>query len=216
MGVRVMMMAAAMMLLAGCSATGGSVGGSVAGASPLLTTQNADDVPVVEEDAPVLDDAAKDDLVKPEEEAAPVKNVLFMRGLTDKPNGTNGDAYKLAVMLYHAVRGDVARSQTALTPSNARRELINLGVIDDSWPAAGGNVEHQDAAYIFARCIEAKGGVLWTLTGSRRYAHREMIDRGLFPRENPRQYMSGAGVLSAFRDCRESMRAAAEQAAAAE
>lgn len=204
MGLRISVVIMMLGLLAGCGGTSSMLRPSgVEGSSPMVAAQDADDPPVVEEAPPVVGDE-----VHPEDNplnAPPEKNVEFQRGLTNKPNATYGDVYRLAVILLYA-ESDKQRAGTALSPAMARSELVRAGLISESWDGGGSNVEHQDAAHLFAAAIGLKGGVLFSVTGARRYAHREMIDRGLFPNENPRQFMSGASVLSAFRDCRESIR----------
>jgi hypothetical protein len=210
MGLRISVVIVMLGLLTGCSSTQ-SLGpiGSIGGASPIVATQDGDEPPVVEEAPPVIGDEAAPTGTDPLD-AAPEKNVVLQRNLADKPNATYGDLYRLAVIVMYAAQGDKERAGTALSPRMARSELIRSGLISESWDQGGSNVEHQDAAYVFAKAIGLKGGVMYSVTGARRYAHREMIDRGLFPNENPRQYMSGASVLSAFRDCRESLRATGE------
>lgn len=204
MGLRISVVIMMLGLLAGCGSSSAMLRPSgVEGTSPMVAAQDADDPPVVEEAPPVVGDE-----VRPEDNplnAPPEKNVEFQRGLTKKPNATYGDMYRLAVILLYA-ESDKQRAGTALSPALARNELIRAGLISESWDMGGSNVEHQDAAHVFAAAIGLKGGVLFSITGAKRYGHREMIDRGLFPNENPRQFMSGASVLSAFRDCRESIR----------
>jgi hypothetical protein len=171
-------------------------------ALPLAAQDAPAESPAVDEAPAVVDETPA---VIDEAPAAPVRvvaNVLFQRELNKKGNATYGDLYRLAVMLWRARLLDEAGTRTAHSPADARQALIEGGLIDASWDAGDGLLMHKDAALLFARAMDLQGGVMWSLTDSCRYAHREMIDRRLFPVENPRQYISGAGVLSAFRDCR--------------
>ncbi len=173
-------------------------------------------LPLAAQDAPEPSDqppapvdetpATVDETPAPVEEvpapAPVVSNVRFLRDLNDKGNATYGDLYRLGVMLWKARMNDEDGIRTSHSPADARQALISGGLIDATWDSGDGLLMHKDAALLFARAMDLKGGLFWSITDSCRYAHREMIDRGLFPQENPRQYISGAGVLSAFRDCR--------------
>lgn len=213
MVLRLMLIGLASLAFCACSATGLS-SDVTSGSDRLIAVASSagqDVVPAGEDDedegeVPVVGEPVAPPAVPAPAAAAVPTNTRHQHALADKGNATYGDAYRLAVILWHVARKDMDKARESLSPSDARQVLLDQGVIDASWDEGDGNVEHQSAAYLFARAIQIKGGVMYTLTGSVRYAHRLMIDRNFFPKANPRQFMSGAGVLSAFRDCREYLR----------
>lgn len=175
-------------LVSGCSMTSPAV----SPAGPVVAAQDGGEVPTLPDTG--------NEAPKPPESA-----VKLMRRLTDTPNANYADAYRLACIVH------TGKTSGPEVPADSRQALVDAGLIGSDWDGGEGMVEHQDAAFLFARAMNMPGGVMWSVVGGPRYAHREMIDRGLFPRQNPRQYMSGAELLSAFRDCREYQKANAAE-----
>jgi len=129
------------------------------------------------------------------------KNVVFFKTTVDKPNATYGDGYRFAYILMKYRMGDDAGAKLALGADQCKDELIKAGVMSNGWAEDSNELlTHETAAYLLAKAMNIKGGALFALTGTTRYAHREMVDRGLLPRSNPRQYITGAQLTSAFRD----------------
>ncbi|MCA8939582.1 MAG: hypothetical protein KDB07_07230 [Planctomycetes bacterium] len=137
---------------------------------------------------------------------APVEvasNVQFFRSLNDQGNATIGDGYRLAHILYAQRMDDKDGSKAREDMGWYRTKLIEAGIIDSSWSKQEGRLlTHIGFAYLCMKAAGVEGGVMWSATGHQRYAHREMVDRGLFPHVNPRQYISGSQALAAYRTCR--------------
>jgi hypothetical protein len=158
------------------------VAGSFGGCKATTTAAGGDAAPVTEE--------------------GPVANVKFLAGLADKPNATMSDVYRCGYILLKRAANDEEGSKAKLPAAGYRQSLVDAGVIGTSWDEGSALAEHGQAAYVFSRAIGLGSGVLGSLTGSARYAHREMIDRGLMPRENIRQYIGGPALVASFRDSR--------------
>lgn len=139
----------------------------------------------------------------PQPEAKPVSNVRYYKQLLDRGNATMGDGYRLAYNLWKIASNREDDAKLVLSFEQYRNALRDGGLIDSAWAGSADELlTHEEAAYLFAKAIDLKGGVWWTATGLARYAHREMIDRRIFPSQHGVQYISGPEVYSAFRDCK--------------
>ena len=135
-----------------------------------------------------------------------MSNVRYFQLIVDKRNATYEDGYRMAYILLRLRQNDKEASRQKLTFSGYRQALIQDHIIDNMWnEGANDLLTHDVAAYLIASAIDLKGGVLWSLTKTPRYAHREMIDRKLMSKVNPRQYISGPQLLSVFSDSKKFM-----------
>ncbi|MCK6441001.1 MAG: hypothetical protein L6Q71_12470 [Planctomycetes bacterium] len=133
-------------------------------------------------------------------------NVKYIQKLLDVNNATYADGYRLAYILDRETVDAGEESRQRLTFTQLREQLIKNGIMNEHWSDDPTKLlTHQDAAYLLGRAMRLEGGILWSLTQTRRYAHRDMIEQRLFPDINPRQYISGPQLLSAYRACKDNM-----------
>lgn len=132
-----------------------------------------------------------------------LSSVRFFRSLNEMPNASLGHTIRLAYMLDCTAQGNEEAARARLSDAEYANKLIETGLIGANY---GGDlsrdVTFQEAAWLFARAVQLEGGVLWSLVGNERYAHREMVARGIFSSENARQLMSGGELLGAYREAR--------------
>lgn len=58
------------------------------------------------------------------------------------------------------------------------------------------------ASYIFAKAVNLKGGLLYSLTGSARYAFKELKAKGILPAtSDPDMKISGRDAINIFNEC---------------
>lgn len=135
--------------------------------------------------------------------ARPTSNVRFYKELVDRGNATISDGYRLAYNLWKISSDDPEAAKQVMDFDGYRAALQGGGLVDSAWTGnADDPITHEEAAYLFAKAIDLQGGVWWSATGLARYAHREMVDRGLLPNRSGVQYISGPEIYSAFRDCK--------------
>ncbi len=88
------------------------------------------------------------------------------------------------------------------TWSKRREVLLSRGLIRSAWGLQPNNlVDRGTVAFMICRICEIRGGVNCLVLGSvglgdRRYAHRELVHRGLMPRSTEWQSITGGQMVS--------------------
>lgn len=113
----------------------------------------------------------------------------FWHRLNEQPVCSNDDAFH-AVLLY-LDGGDGHADYDARVAELKSRRLLPGGFAQ---PANQG-VQRGTLAYVLARAMQIRGGLLMHLFPSPRYAVRELYYEGIFPASSPHQTFSGSEVV---------------------
>lgn len=103
---------------------------------------------------------------------AAADEAAWVRQLSEKKTATVGDGIVLTAMLAGLQTLDYAKALDYLTA----KKIVRTGPLDSSAALTSGQL-----SLWVMRAKGMKGGLIYSLFGGRRYAHRELVFRGMVP-----------------------------------
>lgn len=138
---------------------------------------------------------------------APAAQMAFWHDLTDRPVACNDEAFH-ALLLYADGR-DAAGGYDARVAALRGRGMLPAGFNEPADRA----VTRGTLAVAIVRLLQIRGGWALTLLGpTPRYATRELVYRGIYPRSSPQQTLTGndlVGIIGKIEDVQESQKGGA-------
>ncbi|MCR4317642.1 MAG: hypothetical protein NUW37_14980 [Planctomycetes bacterium] len=120
----------------------------------------------------------------------------FFRSVAGTPNATVYQGMRVAYIL-------MTGNQLSVEFERVRAYLLVHRVINRGWLdyEADDYITFGEISYLVAGAVELSGGVMYTLTDwlgmrNQRYAHRELIFRGIVPASNTTDFVRGVELLT--------------------